>query len=524
MARFDGRRLSWFRVGVLLIGASALTFTALSGWRWFEDARAADDGAASFAAYVDVAVTPQFAFEEPISAAARDVVLSFVVASPGAPCTPSWGRDYPLDSASNELDLDRRVARLRQNKGDISVSFGGAANSELATVCSDENALLAAYRAVVNRYDVRTIDIDLEGSALTDPMANARRARVLNKLQQERAEEHKKLAVWLTLPVTPTGLSTEARSTVAATLKGGVELSGVNMMTMNYGASRLTSQSMAVASIAALEASHRQLGGIYADAGDPIGPATMWNRMGATPMVGQNDLPGEIFSLADARALNAFARDKGIARLSMWSLNRDRSCGANYPDIRVVSNSCSGVDQGGLTFAATLRSGLNDGNQLSAKRSVGTPTPLAPMALPSDDPATSPYAIWDSEQTYVEGTRVVRHRNVYMAKWWTQGDVPDDPTVDEFSTPWQLVGPVLPGEKPIVNTKLPAGTYPKWNAGKVYTKGERVMFDGIAFAAKWWSQGDIPAERSSQSDPSPWIQLTEAQLRKAAAAADSQSR
>ena len=146
------------------------------------------------------------------------------------------------------------------------------------------------------------------------------------------------------------------------------------------------------------------------------------------------------------------------------------------------------------------------------------------MALPSDDPATSPYAVWNSEQTYVEGTRIVRHRNVYMAKWWTQGDVPDDPTVDEFSTPWQLVGPVLPGEKPLVSTNLPAGTYPKWDAGKVYTKGERVMFDEIAFAAKWWSQGDIPAERSSQSDPSPWIQLTEAQLRKAAAGANNQSR
>ena len=523
MARFDGRRLSWFRVGVLVVGFSALVFTTLSGWRWFEDARAADDSTASFAAYVDVAVTPQFAFEEPSSAAARDVVLSFVVASPTAPCTPSWGRDYPLDSASNELDLDRRVARLRQNKGDISVSFGGAANSELATVCSDEGALLAAYRDVVNRYDVRTIDIDLEGAALTDSSANARRARVLKKLQQERAKEHKKLKVWLTLPVAPTGLSAEARSAVATTLKGGLQLSGVNVMTMDFGASRSKSQSMAATSIAALNATHRQLGDIYSGAGDPIGPATLWRRMGATPMIGQNDLAGEIFSLDDARAVNAFARDKGIARLSMWSLNRDRSCSTNYPDIRVVSNSCSGVDQGALTFATVLHGGLDGNNALSAEHPADEPTLLTPMVDPSDDPATSPYAIWTSEQTYVEGTRIVRHRNVYMAKWWTQGDVPDDPTVDESSTPWQLVGPVLLGEKPIVSTKLPAGTYPKWNAGKVYTKGERVMFDGTAFAAKWWTQSDIPAERSSQSDPSPWIQLTEAQLRKAAAGGDNQS-
>ena len=520
MARFDGRRLSWFRVGVLLVGVSALIFTALSGWRWFEDARAADDSTASFAAYVDVAVTPQLAFEKPVSIAARNVVLAFVVASPTAPCKPSWGRDYSLDDASSDLDLDRRVARLRQNKGDISVSFGGALNSELATVCSDEDALLTAYRDVVNRYDVRTIDLDLEGAALTDSPASARRARVLKKLQQERAKEHKNLKVWLTLPVAPTGLTPEARSTVVATLKGGVELSGINVMTMDYGTSRPKSQSMAAASIAALNASHHQLGDIYSDADDPIGPATLWKRMGVTPMIGQNDVAGEIFSLADARALNAFARDKGIARLSMWSLNRDRSCGSNYPDIRVVSNSCSGVDQGGLTFAKILHGGLDNSNQLSADDSAGAPTPLAPRALPSDDPAKSPYPIWRSDQTYVEGTHIVRHRNVYMTKWWTQGDVPDDPTVDEFSSPWELVGPVLPGEKPMASTKLPAETYPKWDAGKVYTKGERVIFDGIAFAAKWWTQGDIPAERSSQSDPSPWIQLTDAQLRVAAASAN----
>lgn len=518
MPRFDGRRLSLLRLTVLVVGMTALVFTGLSGWRLFEDARAADDGTEAFSAYVDVAVTPQLAFEKPVSAAARNVILSFVVAAPDEPCKPSWGRDYSLNDASSELDLDRRVARLRQNNGEISVSFGGAVNSELATVCTDENALLAAYRAVVTRYDVRTIDLDLEGAALNNPVADARRARVLNTLQQERAKEHKGLKIWLTLPVAPSGLTSEARSTVSATLKGGVKLSGVNMMTMDYGDSRAKSQSMADASIAALEAAHRQLGDIYSAAGRPLGPATMWKQMGATPMIGQNDVAGEIFTLADARALNDFARTKGLARLSMWSLNRDRTCGANYPDVRVVSNSCSGVDQGSMTFASVLRREFVNRDQSSTASSSGTPATLTPRTLTPDDPAKSPYPIWQSDQTYVEGTRIVQHHNVYLAKWWTQGNVPDDPTVDQFSSPWELVGPVLPGEKPEVVIKLPAGTYPGWKAGTVYTKGQRVLFDEIAFTAKWWTQGDIPAERSSQSNPSPWIQLTEAQLRKAAGA------
>ena len=41
MARFEGQRLSWLRLGVLIVGAAAVAFTGLSGWRWFEDSRAA---------------------------------------------------------------------------------------------------------------------------------------------------------------------------------------------------------------------------------------------------------------------------------------------------------------------------------------------------------------------------------------------------------------------------------------------------------------------------------------------------
>ena len=44
-----------------------------------------------------------------------------------------------------------------------------------------------------------------------------------------------------------------------------------------------------------------------------------------------------------------------------------------------------------------------------------------------DDPATSPYPIWNAEGQYPANTKIVWHHNVYEAKWWTQGDVPDAP-------------------------------------------------------------------------------------------------
>ncbi len=518
MGQFDGRRLSWLRLGVSLGVISALVFTALSGWRWFEDSKAAAGGRAWFAAYVDVTTTPQLEFENPTSTAARDVVLSFIVSSPDAPCTPSWGTFYTLDGAAADLDLDRRIARLRQNEGDVVVSFGGAINDELATVCVDEDQLLEAYTAVVDRYDLRTIDLDLEGAGLTNTEAIDRRAAVIAKLQAARDAKQKDLRVWLTLPVAPQGLSPEGAQAVTAMLKAGVDISGINVMTMDFGDSRGDGVSMADASIASLNATHTQLSTLYAGAGDPLGPATLWRRMGATPMIGQNDVPGEVFGLDAARELNQFAYDRGMGRLSMWSLNRDRTCGANYPNTRVVSNSCSGVDQDSSTYAQTLHDGLTDRPDAVVVTPTAAETASASRA--PDDPQSSPYPIWEEDLTYVAGTRIVWHQNVYVSKWWSTGDLPDDPTVTQYSSPWQLVGPVLPGEEPVPSPTLPEGTYPDWKTAEVYTQGQRVLFDGVPFSAKWWTQGDSPTARSTQSEPSPWERLSDAEIRRVVAGAD----
>jgi hypothetical protein len=54
--------------------------------------------------------------------------------------------------------------------------------------------------------------------------------------------------------------------------------------------------------------------------------AAAWGRIAITPMIGRNDVESEYFTLADARALVAFARAQRLARLSFWSISRDRPC------------------------------------------------------------------------------------------------------------------------------------------------------------------------------------------------------
>ena len=61
-------------------------------------------------------------------------------------------------------------------------------------------------------------------------------------------------------------------------------------------------------------------------------------------MIGHNDVPGETFSVSDASALVSFAKTMHLARVSMWSANRDSQCGVQSLDGQ-VSNTCSGISQ-----------------------------------------------------------------------------------------------------------------------------------------------------------------------------------
>jgi chitinase len=504
MSLVEGRRLSLSRLGLLLFVVAAVVFASLQGWRLFQDSRSVASQGSYFAPYVDVTATPTVEFEKGPTGVGPNVVLAFVVADPADVCEPSWGGAYTLDEAEDQLDLDRRVARVRQLGGTPIVSFGGQANTELSVACAADEALYEAYRSVVTRYDTKVIDLDIEGEALADAAANTRRAQAVARLQAEE-----KLEVWVTLPVSPDGLTDDGELLVASMLRAGVDLTGVNAMTMNYGESRPRGSSMAAASIDALESTHDQVSRLFADAGRRLTPNQVWRRIGATPMIGQNDLAGEVFGLGDADDLHEFASQHHLGRVSLWSMNRDRPCSSNYPDVTIVSDSCSGVTQEPRAFATAL--GATFDGVPEAESESESPAP-DPTATPSDDPATSPYPVWTEDGVYVAGERVVWRHNVYAAKWWTSGELPDDPTIAESASAWRLIGPVLPGETPAPSPTVAEGTYPEWDPDRVYSKGDRVRFDELAYVAQWWTQGQSPDAPSTVDAPSPWRMLTLAEI------------
>lgn len=514
------RRLSVKRVLVALVlaavwgAAAAKVVTGLMG--------GGSAPAPLVAPYVDATLTPLFAFEDPAVLPAQPVVLGFVVADPTTPCTPSWGGYHTLDEARTALDMDRRIVRFRQRGGDAIVSFGGVRNTELAVGCTNQASLEAAYRSVVDRYAPAAIDMDLEGASLGGGEADAaivRRARALASVQRQRKAAGTPLDIWLTLPVGPEGLSPEAFHALDATLAEGVDLAGVNVMTMNYGSSRDRSQSMLEASTAALKAVHAQVVEAWRRSGTELRSEQAWARIGATPMIGRNDTPNDRFELADARGLVSFAADNHLGRLSMWSLNRDRACGANADPGR-ASDLCSGSAQRALDFSTALaklpaKPVPAAASMTGAGTRAGTGSKqlaLLRAAPQADDPATSPYPVWREDRAYTKGQEVVWHRNVYQAKWWTQGEDPDAPAAvdgEAWSVPWRLIGPVLPGDRPVAEAPtLAPGTYPDWSASQPYEKGQRVLLNGHPYEAKWWTQGDAPDADVANAWDAPWQPVT----------------
>lgn len=503
-SRFAGRRLSFARIALTVVAALVVVGVGAAAVVPVVTAPAPSSGTDRwFAGYYDVTLdSGEQLARSTMAQGPGGVILAFVVAAGDDECTPTWGKAHTLDDAASRFHLDRRVERLRREGRPLAVSFGGAINTELAAACTTVDALAQAYGLVLDRYGIDVIDLDIEGDALNDAEATARRAAAVAQLQRQRTEQGTPLDVWLTLPVAPDGLSDEGLGQVSSMLDAGVHLAGVNAMTMNFNADD-RSVSMADLSIGSLRATASQIETAWQEHDVPLPPGGAWSLMGATPMIGRNDVAHDVFSLDDARALARFADETGLERVSMWSLNRDRTCGSNYPHPRTVSVSCSGVEQAGETFSGVLGDG-RDGNP------SGQPAPTGDSPSIADDPETSPFPVWSSQSFYSAGVFVVWHGSVYVSKWWNEdGDVPDDPTLDADASAWTYIGPVLAADRPFALPTLPAGTYTEWAASELYNQGDRVMYDGTGYEAKWWSRGQRPDRSVTDRDYSPWKLLSE---------------
>ncbi|RZB13225.1 sugar hydrolase, partial [Streptomyces sp. F001] len=288
---------------------------------------------AGFAPYVDTSLHPAFDLVAAADATGvKEYNLAFI--TDGGGCTPKWGgvTDLASDAGAGQ------IGALRAKGGDVRVSFGGAAGSELATACSSVDALAAAYGKVVDAYNLTKVDFDVEGGALPNTAANTRRAQAIAELQQQ----HPDLDVSFTLPVMPEGLTQDGVDLLSDAKKNGVAIDTVNIMAMDYGPAY--SGDMGTYAEQAATATQAQIKSVLG-----LSDSAAWKAVAVTPMIGVNDVVTEIFKVDDATQLVNFAKSRGIGRLSMWSGTRDKACpGGPKP---AADATCSSVDQEKFAFS-----------------------------------------------------------------------------------------------------------------------------------------------------------------------------
>jgi chitodextrinase len=277
-----------------------------------------------FAAYSDISFTSIQAAHQ--ATGQKYHAISFILGKDGA-CQPAWDGTH-LMSANYYAG---EIIAVRTGGGDVIAVFGGANGHELASVCPSVSALQSAYQSVIDQYQIKWIDLNIEGGLIADGVSIDRRNKAVKALQAANPD----LLVSYTLPVMQTGLLQTALDLLSNAKANGVRVDYVNIMTMNYGPAGID---MGQAAMDAATNTRSQLVGIGLSS----------TRIGITPMIGQNNTYGEVFTLTDADRLVNFARvNNYVGWLSLWSLGRDNgSC----PGQTTASPFCSGIIQSDYAF------------------------------------------------------------------------------------------------------------------------------------------------------------------------------
>ncbi len=294
------------------------------------------------APYVDMTLWPLRNLSQiATSSGLRSLTLAFIVSSKGT-CAPSWGNYYPV--GQNSGSFASNISAFQSMGGSPIISFGGEANKELALVCPSAQALEQQYQYVVDHYHVYSLDFDIEGTALNNQASIQMRNQALALLQQDEAALGHTVTISYTLPVMPWGLLSNSQYLLNNAAAAGVNVSVVNVMAMDYGLANPQNQ-MGNWAVQAGQSTEAQLAKVW-----PQKTASqLWSMVGLTPMIGQNDLSGEIFTPQNASQVYNFAVTQGIGRLSYWSGERDFEC-AGGADVN--SNTCSGVVQSPYEYAS----------------------------------------------------------------------------------------------------------------------------------------------------------------------------
>jgi chitinase len=328
-------RISATRTAVALAAAAlaVMATTAAGVAPASATARPAASGGV-FAPYTDMSNSQEPLLDTAITQhGVKAFTAAFVI---GEGCNDIWGDTLPV---GNDSYTDPEISRAQSEGAQVIISSGGAAGEPLAWTCTDQSTIDAGYQQIINSYGVNSLDFDIEGAAIADTASVARQMQAMKDLKASNPG----LTFSVTLPVLPSGLTSDGVNIIQAAKDAGIKIDVVNIMTMDYYQG---SQDMGQAAIDAAQATLAQM--------QSVDPSYTYANVGITPMIGIND-DGSDFTLANASTVENWAADNGIGRLSFWSVNRDQSCSGSGPIRPDASSTCSGDSQSQLAFSDAFR-------------------------------------------------------------------------------------------------------------------------------------------------------------------------
>jgi chitinase len=278
---------------------------------------------------------------------ARYLSLAFIQAPAAGSCVVDWNGDPATPIAPSVYGSD--IARIRAAGGDVIPSFGGYSadhdGTEIADSCPDVALIAAAYEKVITTYNVTRLDLDTEDNSLTDTAGIVRRNQAIRMVEDWAARHGRTVQFVYTIPTNVAGLDPTGVHVLQDAVTEHARIDIVNIMTFDYYDNQ--PHEMAADSMTAAQHLYDTLHQLY-----PAKSAhQLWSMMGVTEMIGIDDFgPPEIFTAADATAIEHWAVTRHLAELSFWALERDNG---GCPGIK-GSDSCSGISQPAWQFSHTF--------------------------------------------------------------------------------------------------------------------------------------------------------------------------
>ncbi|SFI68852.1 Ricin-type beta-trefoil lectin domain-containing protein [Amycolatopsis sacchari] len=243
--------------------------------------------------------------------------LAFVLSN--GTCNPQWDGSRPLTGGVDGSTINA----IRGNGGDVVPSFGGYSGNKLEQSCGSASALAGAYQAVINAFGFKAIDIDLEADAYSSATVQQRTVDALKTIRANNPS----VKIYVTIGTGQSGPDTSLINRAAAS---GFAADAWTIMPFDFGGA---GQNMGNLTVQAAEGLKNALKSAYGYSDD-----SAYRHSGISSMNGITD-QSETVTVNDFNTILNYAGSHHLARLTFWSVNRDRPCTGGAAD------SCSGVSQ-----------------------------------------------------------------------------------------------------------------------------------------------------------------------------------